>query len=127
MRDFFFSHTFQSINVDAIRPADAPLRLTLTGIEELAHSLSNKGLLNPIVVRSIGSEFEIICGHRRFMAARQLRWSTIPCHIMELSDQEAYELALADNIQHNSLNMIEEAEAYRRFIEEYGWGGVSQL
>jgi ParB family transcriptional regulator, chromosome partitioning protein len=51
----------------------------------------------------------------------------INCHLIELSDQEAYELALTENVQHNTMNAIDEAVAFNRYVKEYGWGGVSYL
>jgi ParB family transcriptional regulator, chromosome partitioning protein len=96
-------------------------------MEELQASIDEKGLLHPIVVRVDGNGYEIVAGNRRFAACKQLGWKSITCHIMELDDKNAFETSLIENLQHRTLNAVEEAFAYKKYIEEYGWGGVSEL
>jgi ParB family transcriptional regulator, chromosome partitioning protein len=84
-------------------------------------------LLQPILIRPFGQSFEIVAGHRRFQACRSLRWRSMPCRIREFSDKQAYELQLTENIQRKSMDPIEEAEAFRRYVIDFGWGGVSEL
>lgn len=88
-------------------------------LEELKHSLNEKGLIEPIVLRTKDSDrYEIICGERRWRAAKELGWLDIPAVIREVSDEnEAFELALLENIQRSDLTPVEEAEAYNRMIE----------
>ncbi len=102
-------------------------RSDLGQIDGLLQSIDSVGLLQPLVVRPSGDEFEIVAGNRRFEACRRLGWRKIPCHIVELDDREAFEVSLVENIQRRTLNPIEEAEAFRRYVDEYGWGGVSDL
>jgi ParB family chromosome partitioning protein len=71
--------------------------------------------------------FEIVAGHRRFQACRHLRWRFLPCKIKEMSDRQTFEIQLTENIQRKSMNPIEEAEAFRKYVTEYGWGGTSEL
>ena len=93
----------------------------------LVNSIREHGLLQPILIRPFGQRFEIVAGHRRFQACRSLRWRSMPCRIREFSDKQAYELQLTENIQRKSMDPIEEAEAFRRYVIDFGWGGVSEL
>jgi ParB family chromosome partitioning protein len=83
--------------------------------------------LQPILIRPLEHGFEIVAGHRRFQACRTLRWRFIPSKIRELSEKQAYEIQLTENIQRKSMDPIEEAEAFRRYVIDFGWGGVSEL
>src|SRR5918911_2900761 len=93
----------------------------------LANSIREHGLLQPILIRPFGQSFEIVAGNRRFQACRSLRWRSMPCRIREFSDKQAYELQLTENIQRKSMDPIEEAEAFRRYVIDFGWGGVTEL
>jgi ParB family chromosome partitioning protein len=95
--------------------------------ETLVNSIREHSLLQPILIRPLEHAFEIVAGHRRFQACRSLRWRFIPAKIRELSDKQAYEIQLTENIQRKSMDAIEEAEAFRRYIIDFGWGGVSEL
>jgi ParB family chromosome partitioning protein len=89
------------------------------GLEELAASLKNQGVLQPILVREDGrGGYRIIAGERRWRAAQRAGLTDIPALVKEASDAEAYELALVENIQRADLSPLEEAEAYRRLVEE---------
>jgi ParB family transcriptional regulator, chromosome partitioning protein len=94
---------------------------------ELASSIGRQGLLQPIIVRPVGRHFEIVAGNRRYIACRSLRWKRIPSHIVELDDREAFEVALIENIQRKTLNPIEEARAFEKYVSDFGWGGVTEL
>jgi ParB family transcriptional regulator, chromosome partitioning protein len=100
---------------------------------ELFYSIKEKGLLQPIIVRSIvdsntdNSRYEIIAGHRRYEACKKLGWRKILCHIVELDDEEALEISLVENIQRKNLNPIEEAQAFKKYVVNFGWGGISDL
>jgi ParB family chromosome partitioning protein len=96
-------------------------------MEALAASIREHGLLQPILIRPLEHGFEIVAGHRRFQACRSLRWRFISCKIREMSDKQAYEIQLTENIQRRSMDPVEEAEAFRRYVMEFGWGGVSEL
>ncbi|MFO7155024.1 MAG: ParB/RepB/Spo0J family partition protein [Pseudomonadota bacterium] len=89
-------------------------------IEELAASIRSKGVIQPILVRKDGEKYRIIAGERRWRAAQRAGLRTLPALVKEVTERQAFELALIENIQRADLNPIEEAEAYRRLIEEFG-------
>lgn len=86
-------------------------------IEELALTIKEHGLLQPIVVRSVeGGRYEIIAGERRFRAVKSLGWTAIPAIVREMDDDTTAALALIENLQREQLTPIEEAEAYERLL-----------
>jgi ParB family chromosome partitioning protein len=95
--------------------------------ESLVTSIREHGLIQPILIRPLSHRFEIVAGHRRYHACKSLRWRFIPCKIREMTDKQAFEIQLSENIQRKSMDPIEEAEAFRRYVMDYGWGGVSDL
>ena len=91
-------------------------------LEELANSIRDKGLLQPIVVRPVsGGEYEIVAGERRWRAAQRAGVHDVPVLIRELSDGEALEIALIENIQRTDLNPLEEARAYGLLLEQFSY------
>lgn len=88
-------------------------------IQSLAESISEYGILQPIVVRPKDNVYQIVAGERRFRAALKAGLSTVPVVIKELDDKTVAELALIENIQREDLNPVEEAEAFRRLGEVY--------
>lgn len=88
-------------------------------LEELADSIRQFGVLQPILVQKKGARFEIIAGERRWRAARKAGLTEIPVIVREYSDQETLELSLIENIQREDLNPIEEAKAFRRLLEDF--------
>jgi ParB family transcriptional regulator, chromosome partitioning protein len=122
----------ESINIRSIRPASIPVRtfkssLEAKAIKELAGSIRQHGLIQPITVRPVENGFEIVAGHRRFKACKLLRWRVIPAMVRSLSNQDAFEVQLVENIHRMTMDPVEEAEAFKKYILDYGWGGVSQL
>lgn len=107
--------------------SETPIRPNSVNIEYLAESIRTKGLLQPIVVRPQKEHFEVIAGNRRFAACKMLGWRKIPCHIVELSDKDAFEVSLIENIQRETMDQLEEAEAYKKYVADFGWGSVSEL
>ena len=104
------------------------LRVGNNDVQELSDSIRKIGLLAPIVVRtSISGRFEIIAGNRRFNACKRLGWKKIPCCIVELDDKAAFEASIIENVQRQTLNIIEEGLAFRKYVTEFGWGGISEL
>lgn len=89
-------------------------------IEELAASIRAKGVIQPILVRRDGSVYRIIAGERRWRASQRAGLKFVPALVKEVTERQAFELALIENIQREDLNAIEEAEAYRRLIDEHG-------
>ncbi|HEX2169323.1 MAG TPA: ParB/RepB/Spo0J family partition protein [Nitrososphaera sp.] len=117
----------QEINIVRIRHPTIRLRRDLSNLEELASSIREHGLLQPIVVRPKEQEYEVVAGNRRLAACRTLKLRKITCHIVELTDKEAYEVALVENVHHKTMNPLEEAMAFHQYVEGYGWGGISEL
>lgn len=89
-------------------------------LDELAESVKKHGVLQPIVVRKAGEKYEIVVGERRFRAAQQAGLETIPAIVREYDDRDMMQIALVENLQREDLNPIEEAEGYRRLIDEFG-------
>ena len=89
-------------------------------LDELAASLRDRGLIQPIVVRPRGEGYEIVAGERRWRAAQRARLHEVPAIVRTLSDAETIELAIVENIQRQDLNAIEEAAAYQRLAADYG-------
>jgi ParB family chromosome partitioning protein len=85
-------------------------------IEELAVTIEEHGLLQPLVVRKQGTGYEIIAGERRYRAVRSLGWETIPAIVKEMTDGTTASLAVIENLQREDLTPIEEAEAYERLL-----------
>lgn len=117
----------RQISVDDIETTFFNLRSDLEDISDLARSIADKGLIQPIVVRAYKGKFQLICGHRRLQACKSLGWERIPANITDVPDKTAFEMAIAENVQRSSLDPYEEAEAFRRYVSDYGWGGVSEL
>ncbi|MCX7958257.1 MAG: ParB/RepB/Spo0J family partition protein [Deltaproteobacteria bacterium] len=88
-------------------------------IEELAASIKEKGVLQPILVRPVGKEFEIVFGERRFRAALKAGLREVPVLIMNMSEGDALETAIVENIHRKDLNPVEEAEAYHYMMEKF--------
>jgi ParB family chromosome partitioning protein len=89
------------------------------GIEELAQSIREKGILQPLVVRARDGGYEIIVGERRWRAAQRAGLEKVPVLLKEATDQEVIELALIENLQREDLNPLEEAGAYQQLITEF--------
>jgi ParB family chromosome partitioning protein len=89
-------------------------------LEELAESIKAQGVVQPVVVRPVGSGYELLAGERRWRAARMAGLETIPAVIRDLDDQAAAAIGLIENIQREDLNPLEEARALERLIEEFG-------
>ena len=88
-------------------------------IEELAHSIKEKGVIQPLLVRRKGDNYELIAGERRLRAANSLGLNEIPIIVRDVSDQDSLELALIENIQREGLNPIEEAHAYQHLMDKF--------
>ncbi len=90
-------------------------------LRELAASMRQSGVLQPIVVRRAGNGYELIVGERRLRAAQMAGMERVPAVIREATNAEALELALVENLLREDLNPMEEAEAYQRLLAEFGW------
>ena len=113
---------YVKININKIEPNELQPRKVFgeDALMELAESIKQHGLIEPLIVQKKENDFyEIIAGERRWRAARLAEINEIPVIIREYSHQEAVEIALIENIQREDLNAIEEANAYQRLIDEF--------
>src|SRR5882672_592029 len=109
--------------VDAIVPNPKQPRKDFndTALHDLAASLTQSGVLQPVVVRRIGEGYQLVVGERRWRAAKLAGLTRIPAVIREVTDAQSLELALVENLLREDLNPMEEAEAYQRLLAEFGW------
>ncbi|PID38701.1 MAG: chromosome partitioning protein ParB [Proteobacteria bacterium] len=110
--------------IERVRPQRAQPRRYFDedALEELAQSIREQGVVQPLIVReSDDGDFELIAGERRWRAAQRAKLHEVPVLIREASDLETFELALVENLQRQDLNPIEEAEAYQRLLDEHGY------
>jgi ParB family chromosome partitioning protein len=116
------SATFQ-VAVERITPSPFQPRRVFdeAKINELASSIRNQGIIQPLVVRPKNGDYELIAGERRWRAAMKAGFHEVPVVVREASDHEALQLALIENLQREDLNPIEEASGYRRLQEEFQW------
>lgn len=112
-----------SAPVSKIRRAPAQPRRVFdpTALEELAASIQQSGLLQPLVVRELDGEFELIAGERRWRACQIAGMTEIPVVVREMTDAEAFATALVENIQREDLNPLEEAHAYQKLLDDFGY------
>jgi ParB family chromosome partitioning protein len=111
------------VRIDLISPSPYQPRRSFDEVklEELATSIRNQGIIQPLVVRRKGERYELIAGERRWRAALKAGLSEVPAVVRDASDNEALQLALVENLQREDLNPIEEASGYRRLQEEFHW------
>lgn len=114
--------SIRNIEVARIRPNPAQPRQIFDeeALADLAASIAERGVLQPILVRQADDGYELIAGERRWRAAQRAQLHEIPAIIREFDEESRAEVALIENIQRENLNAIEEAEAYRRLISGYG-------
>jgi ParB family chromosome partitioning protein len=112
---------FQRVQISRIRPNPFQPRREFDPAElaELEASLKASGLLQPISVRRRGDAYELIAGERRLRAATNLGWTEIPAITRDFDDRTMLVLALVENLQRSNLNAIEEAQGYRRLLDEF--------
>ena len=125
MQELDTSRSYKTVPVEHLNPGKYQPRriINLDNIEELASSIRDKGIIQPIVVRRHTvktSEYEIIAGERRWRAAQRAELHEVPIIIKEFTDQEALEVGLVENLQRQDLSPLEEAEGYQRLMEEFG-------
>ena len=107
-------------------PAQPRLRFDKARLAELASSLKERGVLQPILVRPLparskaDADYQIVAGERRFQAALSAKIETVPVIVRELSDQDVLEIGVIENVQRANLNPMEEARAYKRLADEFG-------
>src|SRR6059058_4445929 len=111
-----------NLGIEEIRPDRSQPRRHFdeAHIEELAESIRSRGVLLPLIVRRDDEGYVLVAGERRWRAAQKAGLRELPVMVREVSGNEAFEIALIENIQREDLNPIEEAEAFKRLIEEHG-------
>ena len=116
-----FNNKLKNIDINKIQANENQPRTVFNEekIEELAASIKENGLIQPIVVRKVNGIYQIIAGERRYRACCSLNMKQVPCVIEDYDDKQTQTLAIIENIQREDLNPIEEAEAYEQLIKEY--------
>jgi ParB family transcriptional regulator, chromosome partitioning protein len=109
------------VNEILANPTQPRMSIKDEGLRELAASIMEKGLLQPILVRRKEGAYEIIAGERRFRAAKLAGIKEIPVILREVDDRESLELAMIENLQREDLNALEIATVYERFVEEFNY------
>ena len=108
------------IPIEDLQPNPRQPRQDLGDLSELKASVSEKGVLEPILVRALGGRFEIIAGERRYRAALEVGLAEVPCIVRETTEAEMMELALVENLQRKDLSPFEEADGLRILAETHG-------
>jgi ParB family chromosome partitioning protein len=113
---------FEEVPVSAIRPNTHQPRRSFseTSIKELAASIREVGILQPLVIRSTETGFELIAGERRLRAAKEAGLDRVPVLIRQAGESESMEMALVENLQREDLNPLETAAAYQALLDSFG-------
>jgi ParB family chromosome partitioning protein len=111
----------QLVDIDLIEPSPFQPRTHFReeALAELAQSIQVSGIIQPLVLRRVGSRFQLLAGERRWRAAQRAGLGRVPAVIREVSDEAALEITLVENIQREDLNPIEEARAFERLMNEF--------
>jgi ParB family chromosome partitioning protein len=123
----------QEIELSRIKENSQFVRSNLGDLSGLKNSISFHGLVAPLVVRKSGKSglnadaFELVSGHRRFKALKQMGISEAPCKVIDSSDKEAFELTLVENLQRKTLDPLEEALSFQYYIRVCKWGHTKNL
>ena len=111
----------QLVDIDLIEPSPYQPRTHFgeEALAELAQSIQVSGIIQPLVLRRVGSRFQLLAGERRWRAAQRAGLGRVPAVIREVTDEAALEITLVENIQRENLNAIEEARAFERLMSEF--------
>ena len=112
----------QSVPIEMIVPNPNQPRKTFESLalDDLVSSIQEKGVLQPLIVRKVGDNFEIVAGERRWRAAQRAQLHELPVIVREFTDTEVLEVAIIENIQRSDLNPIEEAAGYKQLMDRFG-------
>lgn len=114
----------ENVDLDKISLGNQLRQSNVEHLTELIDSIRKVGLLQPVIVRvTHDGNFQVVSGCRRYSACKALRWRTIPCVIIDAGDKEAFEISLIENLQRASLEPLEKAQAFKKYVSESGWGG----
>jgi len=132
-RDYFSSHAFNneeipdgqkviSVAIDKVsaNPWQPRTNFDNEKLNELAESIKKHGIIQPLVVTKVGDGWQLIAGERRLKAAQLLNMTEVPVIVKEVSDRDKLELSIIENIQRHDLNCLDEANSYKRLMEEFG-------
>ncbi len=110
------------VPVNRLAPNPRQPRIDVDGdkLEELTLSVEAHGVLQPILVRLVDGDYEIIAGERRWRAAQRAGLEAVPCIVQDMSDEESLQVALIENLQRQDLNAVEAARGYRRLVDDFG-------
>ncbi|WP_054743217.1 nucleoid occlusion protein [Cellulosilyticum ruminicola] len=113
----------ENVAVDRVRPNPYQPRKVFSdaALQELANSILEHGLMQPITVRMVGDSYELIAGERRLKASKLAGLQTIPAVIVEVNTKDSAVLALIENLQRENLNFLEESQAYHTIMQDYGY------
>jgi ParB family chromosome partitioning protein len=100
-------------------PYQPRTRFAEAALEELAQSIRSSGIIQPLVVRKVGARYQLIAGERRWRAAQRAELLRVPVLLREVSDEQALELTLVENLQREDLNPIEQARAFQRLMDQF--------
>ena len=118
----------ENVDLDKISLGNQLRQSNVEHLAELIDSIRKVGLLQPVLVRvTHDGNFQVVSGCRRYSACKALRWRTIPCVVIDTGDKEAFEISLIENLQRASLEPLEKAQAFKKYVSESGWGGISEL
>lgn len=118
LNDDYFMCSLDELHPDPNQPRE---RFDSASLAELVRSIKEKGVLQPLIVRRDEQHYVLIAGERRLRAAREAGLDKVPVVVKDVASEEAFELALIENIQREDLNPIEEASAYQRLLERDGY------
>lgn len=125
----------EEIEISKICKSSQGLRSNLGDVTGLARSISSHGLIAPIVVRPseekkygpTEKKFEVVSGHRRLEALRQMGMTSVPCKVIDATEKESFELSLVENLQRQSLDPLEEALSFQYYLRVCKWGSARNL
>jgi ParB family chromosome partitioning protein len=123
LKDLEAKSSIRLVPVEQISPSPNQPRLDIgqESLSELASSIKEKGLLQPVILRKKGEGYELVAGERRYRASLLAGLKEIPAIIRDVDDREALEIALVENLQREDLNALEVASVYERLVKEFGY------
>ncbi|MBA4032093.1 MAG: chromosome partitioning protein ParB [Planctomyces sp.] len=109
------------VHIDLLErnPFQARKDFEINAITELADSIRQHGVLQPIIVRQVGDMYQVIAGERRLIAARKAGCETVPCRVLELTDQQVFEVSLEENLKRQDLNVLEKAQSFQEYLNQF--------
>ena len=106
-----------NIDVKDLKPSPHNNR-TVFDLDSLSASIKEVGIIEPIVVREVDKGYQIVCGERRWRAAKKAKCETVPCIVRELTDEQAFELTLTENMERDDLSVLEEAAGVQAYLDK---------